>query len=123
MFDKSQNKLPVPTWLRRELTSPEGELGRGQRAVKYSIELGRHCAGELRHDKAGQMAAALTYHTLFSMLPTMVLILVSLKAFVSEQDREQFKEEAITWVVQTLQGEKEAPKNEAGQPIAQPPGP
>ncbi|QNN24228.1 YihY family inner membrane protein [Planctomycetales bacterium ZRK34] len=120
MFDKTLNKLPIPTWLRRALTSPAGELGRGQRALKYSVELGRHCAGELRHDKAGQMAAALTYHTLFSMLPTMVLILVSLKAFVSEQDREHFKEQAITWVVNALQGQDQMPKNEAGEPIAVP---
>lgn len=120
MFEKTLDKLPVPSWLRRALTSPAGELGRGQRALKYSIELGRHCAGELRHDKAGQMAAALTYHTLFSILPTLVLILVSLKAFVSDQDREHFKEQAINWVVNTLQSQDELPKNEAGEPIAPP---
>jgi membrane protein len=123
MFEKTINKLPMPTWLRRALTSPAGELDRGQRALKYSIELGRHCAGELRHDKAGQMAAALTYHTLFSMLPTLVLILVSLKAFVSEQDREHFKEQAINWVVNALQGQEAMPRNEAGEIIPVPADP
>jgi len=118
MFEQILKKVPMPQSFRRALTQPSGELTRWQKAIRYSAELGRHCAGELRHDKAGQMAAALTYHTLFSLLPTLVLILVSLKAFVSEADREQFKDQAVQFVVDALQGETDQPTNEAGQAIA-----
>lgn len=82
----------IPTWARRLLTAPGHELTRWQRAARYAIDLTRHCAGELRHDKAGQMAAALTYHTLFSLLPTIVLAMVILHGFVRADDRERFKD-------------------------------
>ncbi|MBI1368071.1 MAG: YihY family inner membrane protein [Planctomycetes bacterium] len=104
MFDKTLNKLPIPEWLRRVLTSPSGELTRWQFAVRWSIDLTRHCAGELRHDKAGQMAAALTYHTLFSMLPTIALALVALNMFVGPSERNDFKDKMIDWTVEVLRG-------------------
>lgn len=79
-------------YLRRLLTQPSSELNRWQRTARYSIELTRHCARALRHDKAAQMAAALTYHTLFSLMPTLVLVLVSLASFKGlEQYHDNFK--------------------------------
>jgi membrane protein len=88
----------IPMWLRRLLTTPLDQLGRWQRVLRYAIDLTRHCTGELRHDKAGQMAAALTYHTLFSILPTIILAMVILHGFVRAEDRLQFKH----FVVDTL---------------------
>jgi len=94
--------------LTRLLTEPQSELGRWQRSLRFLVELARHCAGELRHDRAGQMAASLTYHTLFSLLPVTALALVALNAFVGPEERERLKETAVEAVVQVLRGE-EAP--------------
>ena len=72
---------PIPDWLRRWLTEPSGELTRWQRAARWSVDLGWHCAKELNHDKASEMAAALTYRTIFSLIPVLVLALVVFNAF------------------------------------------
>ena len=88
----SKSKWQIPMWVRRLWSQPTHELTRWQRTVRYSVDLARHCAGELRHDKAGQMAAALTFHTLFSLLPTIVLAMVLLQVFVGDEEREQFKQ-------------------------------
>lgn len=45
-------------------------------------DLGVHCSKEMFHDHAPQMAAALTYRTIFSLVPMVVLGLVLLRAFM-----------------------------------------
>lgn len=67
--------------IKRFLSSPTEELSRWQRTARFYFELCVHCAKELRHDRAGQMAAALTYRTIFSMIPVVVLSLVVFSAF------------------------------------------
>lgn len=106
-------------YLRRLLTQPSSELNRWQLTARYVIELTRHCARALRHDKAAQMAAALTYHTLFSLMPTLVLVLVSLASFKGlEQYHDNFKGMVVgTLLPETLiQGDE--PDPEAPQAIA-----
>ncbi|MHC4994849.1 MAG: YhjD/YihY/BrkB family envelope integrity protein [Planctomycetota bacterium] len=98
-------QLKIPTWVRRLFTSPVGELSRWQRAVRWFIELSLHCARALRRDKAPQMAAALTYHLLFSMLPTIVIMLMMLNVFVGPEDRLQFKRNAIQLFVDSIVAE------------------
>ncbi|MFG0276052.1 MAG: YihY/virulence factor BrkB family protein [Phycisphaerales bacterium] len=68
----------------RLLESPEKELTRWQRAGRDFIELSIHCARQLRAIKAQQMGAALTYRTVFSLVPTFVLGLVVLRFFSTE---------------------------------------
>jgi membrane protein len=58
------------------LTSPTTELSRAQRALRYAYELASHCISELGNDQALQMAAALTFRTIFSLIPLFVLALV-----------------------------------------------
>ncbi len=89
---------------RRLLIEPQAELTRWQRAVRFALDLTRHCAGELRYDKAGQLAAALTYHTLFSLLPVTALMLVALNMFVGPEERDRFKETAVDGIVELLRG-------------------
>lgn len=82
------------------------------RALRYAYDLHRYCWSQLREDRAGQMAAALTYHTLFSMLPTIVLALVVLKQFVGPAEQEQFKHAVLNWTTQWLESstlEEQAP--------------
>lgn len=70
--------------LRRLRTSPEKELTRWQRAGLFWIDLALHCARQLRADRVAQMAAALSYRTLFSLIPTFVLALVILRMFYGD---------------------------------------
>jgi membrane protein len=97
MFQEhSKNAIDL---VKRLLHSPTHELTRWQRSVVYGIELARHGAAELRHDKASQVAAALTYHTLFSLLPTIVLAMVVLQSFVGVEDRNHFKNEVVSFLL------------------------
>jgi membrane protein len=72
--------------LRRWLSRPGDELSRWQRAARWSLDLGWHCARELKHDRASEMAAALTYRTIFSLIPVLVLGLVVFNAFDGFQE-------------------------------------
>lgn len=47
-----------------------------RRSARYALELVGHCARELDHDRADQMAAALTYRTIFSLVPMVALALM-----------------------------------------------
>ena len=67
--------------LRRVITSPVGELTRAQRVMRFWIDLVWHCTRALRHDRAGEMAAALTYRTIFSLIPLLVTLLLVFQAF------------------------------------------
>ena len=62
-------------WL---IDRPVAELSRAQRFLRFAVDLTRHCSRELREDDAGQMAAALTYRTIFGLVP---LLMVSMLAF------------------------------------------
>ncbi len=87
----------------RNLTDADNEdLPRSQRGLLYAIELIRFAVQKLQQDRASQMAAALTYHTLFSLLPTLVLTLVVASAFVSSEQLDDLKDQTVGWVLQWL---------------------
>jgi membrane protein len=62
-------------WL---ITHPVAELNRAQRFLRFAVDLVRHCSRELRANDASQVAAALTYRTIFGLVP---LLMVSMLAF------------------------------------------
>ena len=57
---------------------PVAELSRAQRFLRFLVDLVRHGARELGANDAAQMAAALTYRTIFGLVP---LLMVSMLAF------------------------------------------
>jgi len=61
------------------------EITRFQRFAQSAYDLGRYGAQQLIRDRAPQMAAALAYRTLFSLIPVLVLTLIILKAFVGPE--------------------------------------
>jgi membrane protein len=67
-------------------TSPRGWV-RLRRSWKFLRDLVRHCVNELMHDNAEQMAAALTYRTIFSLVPILVLSLLVFNAFGGFKDK------------------------------------
>jgi membrane protein len=68
----------VQSYLEWLISRPVAELSRAQRWLRFAVDLTRHCSRELRHDDAGEMAAALTYRTIFGLVP---LLMVSMLAF------------------------------------------
>jgi membrane protein len=62
-------------WL---IAHPVAELSRAQRFLRFAVDLVRHCSRELQENDAAQMAAALTYRTIFGLVP---LLMVSMLAF------------------------------------------
>ncbi len=79
-------------WITRLIRQPVGELTRAQRRVRYAVDLARHCARQLQRDRASHIAAALTYRTLFSLVPVAVMSMLIVRALVS---REQARETAL----------------------------
>lgn len=67
--------------IKRLLSQPDEELDRWGKAGKNSILFALRAGQELVEDRAPQMAAALSYRTVFSLVPTLVLALVGLRVF------------------------------------------
>lgn len=68
-------------YLQRLMTHPVGELNRAQRFTRNAIDLTRYCGKQLQDDRAGEMAAALTYRTIFSLVPLVVLSMLAFRMF------------------------------------------
>ena len=84
----------------RLFREPREELSLAQRAIVFWTRLAVHCAGELKRDKAQQVAAALTYHTLFSILPMLVLAFLIFQSFAGlESSAERFEKLVIDVLV------------------------
>ncbi|MEM7229966.1 MAG: YihY/virulence factor BrkB family protein [Planctomycetota bacterium] len=90
-----QNVQAVSEWLVRVITQPRSELNRWQRAVRFAYDLGRHGGEQLRRDRAPQMAAALAYRTLFSLLPILIVGTMLLRAFRGESQFLAYLEAAM----------------------------
>ncbi|MEO1130379.1 MAG: YihY/virulence factor BrkB family protein, partial [Planctomycetota bacterium] len=74
------------------------ELTRLQRFIRKSLDLGRYGAQMLVRDRAPQMAAALAYRTLFSLIPVLVLTLVVLKAFLGADGIRSGMNDLMGWL-------------------------
>lgn len=84
---------PLFAWFKHVITEPRDELGRWQRAVRFSYELGIYGWKALRKDNATQMAAALAFRTLFALLPVLVVSAVFVKGV---RGKDEFKHLALT---------------------------
>lgn len=74
---------------RLALMRPGTQLTRGQRFIRYCIDLALHARDELRDDSATTMAAALTYRTIFGFIPVVVMTLIVFKAFGGFSDTQE----------------------------------
>jgi len=72
-FMASERFRKALDWFTQAVHQPRDELDRWERAIRFAYDLGRHGARQLRQDRATQMAAALAYRTLFSLLPLLVV--------------------------------------------------
>jgi membrane protein len=66
---------------RQSFTQPVGELSRMQRGIRRGVDLVRLSWHQMLRHNATEMAAALTYRTIFGLVPFSVLALLIFKAF------------------------------------------
>src|SRR3990172_6695034 len=73
------------TGLTREIGSvlrqPTHELTRAQLRGRYALDLARYSWRSLKQHRPSQMAAALTYRTIFSLIPLLVVALLAVRMF------------------------------------------
>ncbi len=58
------------------LSTPSAQLGRVGRFLAFQIKLWIHCFRLLKKNRAGQQAAALSYYTMFGLVPLAVVVLM-----------------------------------------------
>jgi membrane protein len=69
--------------LEKLLTTPTTQLGKASRFVVFQIKLWSHCARILKLNRSGQQAAALSYHTIFGIVPLAIVTLLIFQLFPS----------------------------------------
>jgi len=71
------------------LSTPTAQVGRVGRFVIFQIKLWIHCFRLLGKNRAGQQAAALSYYTMFGIVPLAVVMLMVFQFFPAYQDAGQ----------------------------------
>jgi membrane protein len=74
-----------------------GRLGLARAAVKPTVHAVRETAADARSSRLPQMAAALAYRTIFSLIPMIVVALALLRAFTTDQDIEKVLSRALEY--------------------------
>ena len=77
---------------------PRTELTRGQRALKFTRRLWSTAWQQMKMDRAGSNAAALTFRTLFSLVPLLILAGVLTKSIISEEAFLESIDELMHWL-------------------------
>jgi len=81
--------------LRELLSTPTAQLGRAGRFVVFQIKLWSHFARLLRINRAGQQAAALSYRTIFGIIPLAIVMLLVFRLFPAYSDIGQKMKELV----------------------------
>ena len=66
--------------IERAIAQPGQELGRWTRVIRFQIGLWRFCARRLRENNVMAMSAALSFRTIFALIPLLVLAFLVLKS-------------------------------------------
>ncbi len=72
--------------LEKFLSTPTAQLGKAGRFAVFQIKLWSHCVRLLKVNRAGQQAAALSYHTIFGVVPLAIVILLIFQLFPKHKD-------------------------------------
>ncbi|MDI6450765.1 YhjD/YihY/BrkB family envelope integrity protein [Anaerobaca lacustris] len=72
--------------LRDLSTTPTAQLGRASRFLVFQIKLWSHCIRLLKRNRAAQQAAALSYYTIFGLVPLAIVVLLIFQSFPAYQD-------------------------------------
>ena len=79
--------------LKNLLTTPTTQLGKASWFLVFQIKLWSHCLRLLKRNRAGQQAAALSYYTIFGLVPLAIVVLLAFQSFPAGRDiGEKFKD-------------------------------
>lgn len=67
--------------IKRLLSTPADQLGKAGRFLVFQIKLWPHCARLLKDNRASQQAAALSYHSIFGIVPMAIIMLLIFQSF------------------------------------------
>ena len=70
------------------LMTPGQELGRWARFVRFQIQLWKFCLRRLRQNNAAAMSSALSFRTIFTLIPTLVLAIMIMKTMFRVDSRQ-----------------------------------
>lgn len=107
------------------LTSPTHELGKWTRFLVFQIRIWLHCIRLLKINRCGTQAAALAYHSIFGLVPLVIVSLMVFQMFplfgeVSDKVKsfayEQMNLTSIKYPVETKSTEKSVSPQEQGKP-------
>ncbi|UCG33845.1 MAG: YihY family inner membrane protein, partial [Phycisphaerales bacterium] len=73
----------------RALTEPGQELGRWARFARFHVELWRFCGRRLRENNVMAMSAALSFRTIFALIPTLVLAFLVARSLGALEDSQR----------------------------------
>ena len=85
----------ILNWLRSAIANPFEELNRWERVVRFTWNVIRQGTRQLSQDRAGMMAASLTYRTLFGLLPVTVVGAGVAKAIMGADRFQDFLQNSI----------------------------
>jgi membrane protein len=78
--------------LKELLSTPTTQLGKAGRFAVFQIKLWSHCIRLLKKNNAGRQAAALSYHTVFGIVPLAIIMLLIFQSSPAFRDAgEKFK--------------------------------
>lgn len=108
--------------VRRLLRDPSGTLGHWGLLILYQVRLWRHCGRTLRRNNASAMSAALSFKTIFALIPALVLALLAAKSLgVLEQYRRSLRGSLDAAGLRNIRLVRSAdPASQAGQPTTGP---
>lgn len=72
--------------LKNLLSTPTTQLGKASRFAVFQIKLWSHCVRLLKKNHAGRQAAALSYHTVFGIVPLAIVTLLIFQSFPAYSD-------------------------------------
>ena len=72
--------------LKNLLAMPTEKLGKASRFAVFQIKLWSHCTRLLKKNRAGQQAAALSYHTIFGIVPLAIVMLLIFQSLPAHSD-------------------------------------
>ncbi|MGD2093867.1 MAG: YhjD/YihY/BrkB family envelope integrity protein [Phycisphaerales bacterium] len=72
--------------LKELLSTPTAQLGKAGRFAVFQIKLWSHCVRLLKKNYAGRQAAALSYHTIFGIVPLAIVTLLIFQLFPAYSD-------------------------------------
>jgi len=72
--------------LKKLLSTPTTQLGKAGRFAVFQIKLWSHCTKLLKKNRAGQQAAALSYYTIFGIVPLSIVMLLIFQSLGTYSD-------------------------------------